>query len=66
MPGASVLARLVAGHRDRATEQMHAGMHQAALDADPELPNRLTGLLAVRISELEQPRRRPTRVSGGA
>lgn len=68
LPGASVLARLVAGHRDRATEQMHTGLHQAALDADPELPNRLTGLLAVpedsRISELERLRRGPTRVSG--
>lgn len=56
LPGASVLARLVAGHRDRAAAQRHASLHQAALDADPELPNRL--------SELERLRRGPTRVSG--
>lgn len=55
LPGASVLARLVAGHRDRATERTHASLHQAAIEADPELPGRLTDLLAVpadsRISE---------------
>lgn len=64
----SVLARLVAGHRDRATEQMHASLHQAAIDVDPELPGRLASLLAVpehsRLSELERLRRGPTRVSG--
>lgn len=68
LPGASVLARLVAGHRDRATEQVHVSLHQAAIEADPELPGRLTDLLVVpadsRISELERLRRGPTRVSG--
>ena len=68
LPGASVLARLVAGHRDRATEQVHASLHQAAIAADPELPGRLTDLLVVpedsRVSELERLRRGPTRVSG--
>lgn len=68
LPGASVLARLVAAHRDRATEQMHASLHQAAAESDPELPARLRGLLAVpedsRVSELERLRRGPTRVSG--
>lgn len=68
LSGASVLARLFAAHRDWATEQMHASLHQAAIAADPELPGQLTDVLAVpadsRISELERLRRGPTRVSG--
>lgn len=68
LPGASVLARLVAEHRERAAEQLHTTLHQAAGTADVELPARLTGLLAVpdgkRVSELERLRKGPTRVSG--
>src|SRR5699024_5636866 len=68
LPGASVLARLVSEHREQASQQLYAALHQAAAEADAELGTRLTGLLAVpegsRFSELERLRRGPTRVSG--
>src|SRR5699024_7275720 len=68
LPGVSVLTRLVVEHRQRAAQQLHATVAQAATAADPELPSRLTGLLTVpeeaRSSELERLRRGPTRISG--
>ncbi|MFI0469675.1 hypothetical protein ACH347_36885 [Saccharopolyspora sp. 5N102] len=60
--------RLGLARVDRAAKQTLVQPLQEATNADPELPHRLTRLLAVpedsRISELERLRRGPTRVSG--
>lgn len=68
LPGVSVLTRLVVQYRQRAAQQLHTAVTQAATEADSDLPSRLTGLLTVpgssRSSELERLRRGPTRVSG--
>jgi hypothetical protein len=57
LPGVSVLARLVASVRDGAGQRMFGSLADAATAADPALPSRLQGLLAVpdgqRVSELE-------------
>lgn len=70
LPGASVLARLVASVREDATDRMHRTLAAAAAGADPAMPGRLLGLLRVadgqRFSELERLRRSPTRTSGRA
>jgi hypothetical protein len=70
LPGASVLARLVASVREDAADRMHRTLTEAAAGADPEMPARLLGLLRVvdgqRFSELERLRRSPTRTSGRA
>ena len=70
LPGASVLARLVASVREDAADRMHRTLAEAAAGADPEMPGRLLGLLQVvdgqRFSELERLRRSPTRTSGKA
>jgi len=69
LPGASVLARLVASVREEAADRMYRTLTEAAAGADPEMPGRLLGLLRVvdgqRFSELERLRRSPTRTSGG-
>jgi Domain of unknown function (DUF4158) len=58
LPEVSVLARLVASVRDGAAERMYRTLAGAAAAADPALPARLRGLLAVpdgqRVSELER------------
>jgi hypothetical protein len=57
LPGVSVLARLVAGTRDHATERLYAQVTAAAESADPRLPAVLRSLLAIdqgdRVSRLE-------------
>ena len=67
LPGASILARLVAEIRTGAADRLHELMASAAAAADPDLPARLDGLLAVadgsRVSELERLRRAPVRAS---
>ncbi len=70
LPGVSVLARLVASIRDGAADRMYRTLASAATAADPALPSRLQGLLAVpggqRVSELERLRAAPRRTSGKA
>lgn len=70
LPGASVLARLVASVREEAADRMYRTLAESAANADPELPGRLLGMLRVgdgqRFSELERLRRSPTRTSGRA
>lgn len=67
LPGASILARLVAEIRAAAADRVHEVMASAASDADPGLPGRLDKLLVVpegtRVSELERLRRSPVRAS---
>ena len=67
LPGASVLARLVAELRTAAADRLYALMAFAAAGADAGLPARLDGLLSVpgdaRVSELERLRRAPARAS---
>jgi TnpA family transposase len=68
LPGISVLTRLVNTVREAAAERMYRVLAAAAAEADPMLPGRLRACLRVpagsRLSELEQWRRSPTRVSG--
>lgn len=68
LPGVSVLARIVAATRDKATGRLHAQLAAAAESADPRLPAVLRSLLGVdqgdRSSRLELLRTGPTRVSG--
>jgi TnpA family transposase len=70
LPGASVLARLVAGVRHAAADRLYNLVSEAAAGADPELPERLSRLLTVpvggRFSELERLRRPPRKISGRA
>jgi TnpA family transposase len=70
LPGASVLARLVAAVRRGAADRLYGMIAEAAAGADPELPERLRRLLAVpvgaRYSELERLRRPPRKISGRA
>lgn len=70
LPGASVLARLVATVREEADQRMHRLLAEAAAGADKELPLRLRDLLQVpegrRHSELERLRKGPRRDSGPA
>ena len=67
LPGASILARLVAEIRVAAADRLHEVIAAAAAAADPELPGRLDKLLVVsegtRVSELERLRRAPARAS---
>ena len=67
LPGASVLARLVAEIRTAAADRLHEVIASAAAASDPELPGRLDKLLVVsegtRVSELERLRRVPARAS---
>lgn len=67
LPGASILARLVAEIRTAAADRLHDVIASAAEASDPGLPGRLVGLLEVpegsRVSELERLRRAPARAS---
>jgi hypothetical protein len=66
LPGASVLARLVARERDQAATRLWQRL-AGLVEGEPGLRGRLTGLLALeppgRISRLERLRRAPARVS---
>lgn len=68
LPGASVLARLVAGVRDQATADLHEAVGAATDAVDPRLRVVLESLLAAapgeRASRLESLRAGPTRLSG--
>lgn len=68
LPGAHVLAKLVAEARTGADTRTWETIATAAAAADTELPSRLDRLLKVpadaRVSELERLRRGPVRISG--
>ena len=70
LPGVTRLLKSVQAARERAVSELHERLAGAAMVADPQLPGRLLGLLAVdegaRGSRLEALRAGPVRLSGPA